>query len=207
MREIKLLTEENRLHLVISGYTPEDQARLLEVLAEFSREAGNPAVEENIEDFEDVNVQDVEINATNEATPAPETTEASEHKLYRNAYQNFWKSLCEKNELFVYHIYKDDAAVLNSFPPIEKKAFGAAFSVWFLQRYKKNPFAGDDAKMKKQRRGFFNLYRRYLANEISSLETQYGLEKGTFSKTASDAQIDEAYELCRQELLKRCAKN
>ena len=40
MREIKLLTEENRLHLVISGYTPEDQVeqRYKEICDELDQE-------------------------------------------------------------------------------------------------------------------------------------------------------------------------
>lgn len=201
MKEMRILTEGDRLHIVVAGYNPEDQARLLELLAEFSRGSEAPAPEK-IEDFEPVVPGDADISAAEEVKVVQKT----ENDDLKIAYENFTKSLQKDNEMYIYLMFKGEKGkvpALQTLSEGEKKAFGAAFKEWFAQRYKEDPFKADKNAATKHR-AFFNLYDRYLKAEIKSLEQQYGLEIGSFEKAATDEQIAEAYELCRHDMLKRC---
>jgi hypothetical protein len=204
MRELRVLTENDRLHIVVDGYTKEDQARLLELLADFSRGVSDPAPE-RIEDFEPVATVDADISAAEEVKvidKAPVHTQ----DILKMAYTNFLKALNQGNEMYVHHMFcgiKGQIPALQTLSEDEKKAFGQAFREWFSERYKEDPFA-TDKKAASKKRAFFGLYDRYLKAEIQSLEQQYGLEMGSFQKNASNEQIEEAYELCRRDMLKRC---
>ncbi len=196
---------------MISGYSEEDQVELLKLLSDFSKRKPAKVSKEVISDLAPVEIQEQELeNAVEVNEKAIKESSGAIQDNLKIAYNNFLERLTKQNELTVFTVYKEHKEgekmvppEIDSFSEGEKKAFGAAFCQWFAKRYENDPFAGDKhAEVK--RRQFFNLYSRYLPKEIESAERQYGLESGSFVKSASQAQIDEAYEMCRHVLYKRC---
>ena len=196
--EVRIITDGDRLHLIASGYTAEDQAELLKILSDFAASRSSEPAVSAVTDFNDVPVSAPEEIPMSEKKPAVAPRQGKIRKEEWYALCNkYYKGFVEKKESFFYSMKNQELDDLN------RAAFNTAFKKWFGEFYKNDPHRGD----LKMRRGFFNLYDQYLVNEIKSLKEQYGLDSGcVFSKDASDEQINEAYELCLDEMLKRASK-
>ncbi len=200
MKQFRVMMEEERLHIVVDGYSAEDLTELLKLLGDFATKGKNGekvAKVTKIDDFEKATPQEpAEIP---EPKKPASTTEKVSDDAAKKLYEKYYGGMKEGNESFIAKAFKADGGEMNALNPEQKKAFAKAFKVWFKERYSDDPFKND----LKSQKGFLKLYEKYIAEEVKSLEEQMGMESGSFLKVADPDQITIAYESCREAMLKR----
>lgn len=197
---IKVIEEENRLHLVFEGLPASTEEAIKSFIKTI---AGADVPTEMIDDFEPVDTMspDEESKVIEEANRIkanePESQAPSEEDLV-NDYLNLFRKDRER-------FYYSSISNFSSKDEINKKAYTKAFKIWVKEYFSSDPYLEKDKEYQnlKNHRGFFKVFAKMLPEEISAAEKQLGYEAGKFADYASNEEIMTVFEQCRTSLLER----